>query len=229
VFSAFRTHFLPKNSNVNDCRMRDHLDRFCAEEINVEELAEAYPSCACEQAVSPIDSPGKVKPEEVLRLLLTSPSHLKVKKSADLNKRKFRVVDLARAYKVGLSVVRLSHASKKELIYTAEKLHKIQMNARGDEGGLVGAVDFPVEAVRTCIAPHVPLCVYETPLDYTNASGYLRRSHGDVVNSMTGMSDEEQKATREVIYNQIKEHGTVLNIEDVIDFDMLGFIPKAAM
>jgi hypothetical protein len=222
-------HFLPKNSAVNGCRLRDGLDRFCAEEINVEELALAYPSCACEQAVSPTDSPGKVKPEEVLRLFLTSPSHLKVKKSADLNKRKFKVADLTRAYQVGLSVVRLSHASEQELIYTAEQLHKIQVDAWGDKGGLVGAVDFPVEAVRACTTLHVPMCVHETPLDYTDASGYLRSSHADVVNSMTSMSDEEKKASKEVIYNQIKELGTVLNIEDVKDFDMSGFIPKAAM
>lgn len=209
--------------------MRDALDKFCAREIDVEELAEAYPSCACEHAESPAGSPGKVMPKEVLRLFLTSPSHLKVSKPADLNKRKFRVADLARAYKVGLSVVRLNHASEHELIYTAKKLNEIQVSANGDKGGLVGAVDFPVEAVRACSAPHVPMCAHETPLDYTDPTGYLRPSHGDVVNSMSGMSDEERKASREVIYNQIIQQGEVKNIEDVKDFDMSDFIPKAAM
>lgn len=209
--------------------MRDRLDSFCAEKLNVEQLAAAYPYCACEEAVSPVGGPGKVMSGEVLRLFLTSPSHLKVKKPADLTKRKFRVNDLTRAYGVGLSVVRLSHASQKELTYTAKKLHEIQMKARGNSGGLVGAVDFPVEAVRNCIDPHLPMCAHETPLDYTGASGYLRPSHGDVVNSMTGMSDEAQKASREVIFNQIMKQGTVKNIEDVKDFDMSSFIPKAAM
>lgn len=221
--------FLPKYKDVSDYRMRDSLDKFCAEVFSVEELAAAYPSCACEQAEPLVGSPGRVMPEEVLRLFLTSPSHLKVKKPADMNKRKFRAADLTRAYKVGLSVVRLNHAVKDELIYTARQLHEIQVNKNGDKGGLVGTVDFPVEAVRACSAPHVPMCVHETPLDYTDASGYLRPSHGDVVNSMSGMSDEEQKASREVIYNQIIKQGTVKNIEDVKDFDMSSFIPKAVM
>lgn len=167
-------------------------------------------------------------PKEMLRLFLTSPSHLKVRNPADLSKRKFRAADLTRAYKVGLSIVRLDHVSQEELIYTAKKLHEIQVNANGDKGGLVGAVDFPVEAVRTCKAPQVPMCAHETPLDYTS-TGYLRPSHGDVVNSMTGMTDEDQKASREVIYNQIIKQGAVKNIEDIKDFDMSGFIPKAAM
>ncbi|SEQ34821.1 hypothetical protein SAMN04488092_1067 [Thalassovita taeanensis] len=209
--------------------MRDGLDKFCSLEINVEELAATYPSCACEQAEPLAGSPGRVMPKEVLRLFLTSPSHLKVKKPADLIKRKFKAADLVRAYRVGLSVVRLDHALEDELIYTARKLHEIQVNANGDKGGLVGAVDFPVEAVRACSASHVPMCVHETPLDRTDTSGYLRPSHGDVVNSMSGMSDEEQKASREVIYNQIIKQGAVKDIEDVNDFDMSIFIPRAAM
>jgi len=208
--------------------MRKVLDKFCAKELNVEELAAAYPSCACEQAESPFGCPGRVMPEEVLRLFLTSPSHLRVKKPTDLNKRKFKVADLARAYKVGLSVVRLNHASNEELIYTAKKLHEIQVDLNGDKGGLVGAVDFPVEAVRACSTPHVPMCAHETPLDYTKAAGHLRPSHCDVVNSKAGMSDEEQKASREVIYNQIIRQGAVKNIEDVKDLDISGLIPKAA-
>lgn len=209
--------------------MRGDLEKFCAQEINVEELAAAHPSCACEHAESPVGSPGRIMPKEVLRLFLTSPSHLKVKKSADLNKRKFRAADLARAYKVGLSIVRLNHASEEELIYTAKHLHKIQVDSNGDKGGLVGAVDFPVEAVRNCSAPQVPMCAYETPLDYTEPTGYLRPSHGDVVNSLSGMTDEEQKASREVIYNQIMKQGEVKNIEDIKDFDISAFIPKAAI
>ena len=89
-------------------------------------------------------------------------------------------------------------------------------------------MDFPVEAVRNCCAPHVPMCAHETPLDYTDSEGYLRPSHGDVVNSASGMSDEEQKASRDVIFNQIMKQGTVMNVEDIKDFDMSGFIPKAA-
>jgi len=42
------------------------------------------------------------------------------------------------------------------------------------------------------------------------------------------MSDEEQKASRDVIFNQIMKQGTVMNVEDIKDFDMSGFIPKAA-
>ncbi|NVK54671.1 MAG: hypothetical protein HWE26_03590 [Alteromonadaceae bacterium] len=209
--------------------MRDDLDKFCAQKIDVEELASAYPSCACEQADSPVGSVGRIMPQELLRLFLTSPSHLRVRKPADLNKRKFRPTDLTRAYKVGLSIVRLEHASEEELTYTAKQLNDIQVNANGDKGGLVGAVDFPVEAVRTCSPPHVPMCAHETPLDYREPTNYLRPSHGDVVNSKAGMTDEEQKASREVIYNQIIKQGVVKNIEDVKDFDMSEFIPKAAM
>lgn len=209
--------------------MRNSLDRFCAQELDVEELAAAYPSCACEKAESPAGSPGRVMPEEALRLFLTSPSHLKVKKPADLNKRKFRATDLKRAYKGGLSVVRLRHASKEELIYTAAKLHEIQVNAAGDTGGLVGAVDFPVEAIRVCTAPYVPMCAHETPLDYTDGIGYLRPSHCDVVNSKSGMSDEEKKASRDLIYNQIVAQGAIKDIEDITEFDMSDFVPKAAV
>ncbi len=43
------------------------------------------------------------------------------------------------------------------------------------------------------------------------------------------MSDEEQKASTEVIYNQILDQGAVMNISDVKDFDMSSFIPKAAI
>jgi len=46
---------------------------------------------------------------------------------------------------------------------------------------------------------------------------------------MAGMSDELQKASREVIYNQNLERGAVKNVTDIKDFDMSGFIPKAAM
>lgn len=209
--------------------MRQALDRFCDGLIDVEGLAAEYPSCSCETAETPEGSPGKVTNEEIVRLFLTSPTHLKVKKPADMAKRKFRATDLKRAYNVGLSVCRLSHASVEELRHTAANLHGIQVDANGDKGGLVGVADFPVEAVRSCPAPHVPMCVHETPLDRQEASVYLRPSHADVVNSQSGMNDEDQKASREVIFNQIMKQGAVRDIKDVSDFDMTEFVPKTGL
>ena len=206
------------------------LDRFCDEKIDVDGLAAEFPHCACENADTPDGSPGIVADKEMVRLFLTSPSHLRVKKPADMAKeRKFRPADLKRAYNVGLSVCRLSHASSEELRHTMAILHDIQVAANGKIGGLVGVADFPVTAVRSCPDPHVPMCVHQTPLDHQRGAVYLRPSHADVVNSQSGMSDEAQKASRDIIFNQIMDQGEVLGIKDVSGIDMTSFAPKTGL
>jgi len=213
---------------MSDEEMRGALDQFCSHELTVESLAGKFPACKCEQAKSPEGSPGPVECDELLRLFLTSPTHLRIKSAADLNKRAFRAADLKRAYSVGLSVCRLRHASKDELEYTARNLYKIQTANNGELGGLVGAVDFPAAAVRSCPDDFVPLCAHETPLDSKPDGGFFRPSHSDVVNSLSGMTPEEQKASRDIIYNQVIQKGSVKKAADVADFKLTDFIPKNA-
>lgn len=209
--------------------LREALNQLCAGDIDVDGLASACPNCICESAPSPTGSPGPIINGEVLRLFLTSPTHVRVKQPADLAKRPFRAADLKRAYSVGLSVCRLAHASQEELAYTANQLCEVQRASNGDLGGVIGAVDFPVTSVRTCPVEIVPLCAYETPLDPRPEGGYLRASHGDVVNSRNGMSPEEQKASRDVIFNQIVESGKIRKADQIDDFTIADYLPKTAV
>ena len=108
-------------------------------------------------------------------------------------------------------------------------LYDIQVAAKGEIGGLVGIADFPVTAVRSCPDSHVPMCVHQTPLDHQMGAVFLRPSHADVVNSQSGMSDEAQKTSRDIIFNQIKKQGEVLDIKDVSGIDMTPFAPKTGL
>lgn len=109
-------------------------------------------------------------------------------------------------------------------------LFEFQVSRDPQFGGILGVYDFPASAVR-----HIgqetdahPLCMVETPLDLDRIGNFERPSHADIVNSKAGMTDEERKASRETIYNQIKLLGSQLHSEQVTDVDLVRFIPIAA-
>ena len=207
---------------------RKLIEEFSAGCLTVEELAEATPGCACESAALVAGSYGPVSDAETLRFFLTSRSDVDVKKASQLKNRPFKVTSLKKAYTVGLSVCRLTHATCEELEYTAGKLHDIQSENHGEYGGVVGVVDFPVKAVRRCPEPIAPMCVLETPLDANPEGGFCRPSHADVVNSKSGMTEEEKKSSREIIYNSICELGVQTRSENVADCDLHRFLPEVA-
>lgn len=210
------------------CPLRKALNEFSEEKLEVEDLAREFPNCQCEAAVSPNGSPGPVSKGEMLRLYLTAPSHLRVKNPDDLKKRAFKVASLKRAFAKGLSVCRLDRASPAEIAHTQESLHSVQVDINGDCGGLVGAIDFPVDCVRSCPDGTAPLCAYETPLDIQEDGSYLRPSHCDLVASIGGLSDEEKKASRDIVFNQMNQIGRLRDHRPDGEFDISTLVPKAA-
>lgn len=204
---------------------RELIEEFSAGRLTVEDLAEAMPECACEGAAPVEGSPGPVSDDETLRFFLTSRSDVDGKRESQLKKRPFKAAALKKAYTVGLSVSRLEHASREELEYTAGLLHGIQVEKSGEYGGVVGVVDFTAKAVRQGSEPSVPMCVLETPLDKNLEGGLSRPSHADVVNSKAGMTEEEKKSSREIIYNAICQIAAKVRSEDVADCNLLEFLP----
>ena len=212
---------------MSECEMRDTLDLFSARQIDAEDLSKKYPACACEKATSPKGSPGPIDDQEWVRLFLLSPTHLSLKKPSDLNKTMFRVRHLKNAYGRGLSICRLEHARKSEMEYTACSLSRIQKKSNNNAGGVIGVVDFPIRSIRKCPNGCTHLCAYETPLEFDNEGNYLKPSHGDLVNSKSGMSDVDKNASRRVLFNQIISCGEVKKPEQIDDFDVSPYLPKS--
>jgi len=145
--------------------IRNALDEFSTGDLDVEGLAAAHPDCACEAAAPVTGSHGPVTGDETLRFFLASRSDVDGKRASQLKSRPFKVASLKKAYSVGLSVCRLSRTNRRELEHTAHLLHEIQSAKDGEYGGVLGVVDFPVEAVRQCPNPAAAMCVLETPSD----------------------------------------------------------------
>ena len=49
------------------------------------------------------------------------------------------------------------------------------------------------------------------------------------MNSRNGMSPEEQKASRDVIFNQIVESGKIRKADQIDDFSIADYLPKTAV
>ena len=209
-----------------DVVRRSDLDSFCKGEIDVEELARRHPNCGCEEATSSKGSPGPVQLDENVRLFLTSRSDIEGKRKAQREKRPFRALSLQKAFSNGLSVVRLWYADRDELEYTASLLHAFQSKRDSKHGGVLAVVDFPVKAVRDCADPEARMCVFETPLEKNGQASFKRPSHADVAHSLGGLPDHSKKAKRDIIYNQIIEHGIQKNAEDVEGCNLAQFLPR---
>lgn len=205
---------------------RIDLTRFSKQEIGVGELIQLHPACACEKAISPDGSHGPVQNNELLRFFITSRSDVDLKRQPGLaTNRPFKVASLKKAYSNGLSVCRVEHASEKEVVHTAKLIYDNQVANDKTYGGLIAVVDFPADAVRSCPAGVLPMCVHETPLDPDEVGDYSRPSHADIVSSAEGASDVERKHSREAIYNQIQELAQHIAIEDVDIPNLEPYLP----
>ncbi len=205
---------------------RKLLDEFCGGKLDVEELAEKAPECGCESAATVAGGHGPISDDELLRLFLTSRVDLDIKdRPSFVNRRPFKPVHLKKAYKTGLSVYRLAHASRDEIKLAAQILYKNRSEKEGDYGGILGVVDFPAKAVRNCAKEITPMCVLDTPLDSDGNNGFRRPSHADITNSKPGMSPEQQKISREIIFNNIQQLMTQTNADDLRDCDIREYLP----
>ena len=77
-----------RSSSQVDSSTRLALDMFCDEKIDVNGLVAEFPLCACENAATPDGSPGIVADKEMVRLFLTSPSHLRGKETGRYGEEK---------------------------------------------------------------------------------------------------------------------------------------------
>lgn len=205
---------------------RESLDAFCKQDLTVEDLAAKYPGCLCETAAPVEGSPGPVGDEETLRLFLTSPSDIEGKRRSQRERRPFRQGSLQKAFTKDLSIVRIDFATAQEVEYSAGLLYQYQSGRDPLHGGLLSVMDFPVRAVRGCADFEPEFCVLETPLEMQEDGSFLRPSHGDVVNSKSGLSLEQQKAKREVVFNRIVQLGQLRRAEDVADSDLAQYLPQ---
>ncbi len=205
---------------------RADLDRFCDQELDVEDLALKNPKCACEGAQSPSGSPGPVKNAERVRLFLVSTSDIRGQQRVQREQRPFKVQSLKRALTTGLSVVRLSQASAEEIEYSASLLYDFQSERDPEHGGLLSAIDFPVSIVRMEINDLGSMCVFETPCEPQEDGSFRRPSHADIVNSVHGMVEEAKKVKLEILRNRIQKHGNQRHVEDMTDCNLVPFLPK---
>lgn len=203
---------------------------FVAGKVDVEGLATIAPNCRCEAAAPVLGGHGRVRDEEVLRMFLVSRSDIDLNVAPErlknlVRNRPFKAHSLKRAYKDGMSVYRMHHASPKEIEYAARILFDIAVKSSGEHGGVLGIIDFPAASVRYPQAGGTPMCVLDTPEDLEPSGVYLRPSHADVVNSQSGMSADQLSAARSLLYNQIVRVGQKINAEAVADCDLSPFLP----
>lgn len=206
---------------------RELLDKLHRGEIDADQLAMLSPDCGCEAAAPVAGGFGQVRAGERLRYFLTARSDVDIyREPARAKSRPFRAANLGEAFKRGLSVCRLGHATKEELERTARIIYEQRRKVAGKWGGILAVVDFPVEAVRVAPDPRVRMCVLDTPMDQMERGWFARPSHADIVQSRANLSHEERIKYRTDIYNQIITVMQKTNSEDVKDCDLLPFIPK---
>ena len=116
---------------------------------------------------------------------------------------------------------------KVAVVVRSVRLFEFQAAKSPEFGGVLAVIDFPVEAVRESPGLQPVFCVLETPLDLLPSGGFERPSHADIVSSVHNMSEVEQKACREIVYNQIKSQGKKTNSEDVTDCNLVQYLPSA--
>lgn len=157
---------------------RRFLDQWSERGGDVQELAEAYPNCGCEDADAAEGGFGPVSNDETLRFFVLATSHIDRK-----NKKKFRAASLQRLFKSGLSTCRLDHSSSEEIRRTAVILSDLMRKQSPQRGGIMGAVDFNCGVVRELTSEDglLSICVVDTPLDRQSDGSFLRPAHADLV------------------------------------------------
>jgi hypothetical protein len=206
------------------------LDQFSESAIDVDQLAAAAPNCACEAASSPEFGCGQVEDGEQVRFFICSRSDVDLKNKPKLvHTRPFTTASLKKAYKDGLSVCRLNHATRPELNYTANMLFEIHVRKDAQYGGVLGVLDFSVDLVRRPPGNIDRMCVLETPEDPKPDGGFFRPSHADVVFSISGLDAVRQKENRDIFHNVLVKSGIQKRSEDVSDCDIIDFLPKVAL
>ncbi|BDW98098.1 hypothetical protein MACH10_37830 [Thalassospira tepidiphila] len=198
---------------------RKFLDKWIESKGTASDLASRYPDCACEQATaSPKNGLGPVEDTEILRYFYVSRSDgdLKSRKRLQPTPRMFD-----RAFKGGMSVVRLQHASREEVYHTADELSGYQKSLYGNEfGGILGVADFSALAMRIEYETEQRMCcVLDTPLDN-------KPSHADVVYNLPDIPREDQPDIRNRIFNSAKIPECYKTVDDVEDVDLKPFLPS---
>ena len=196
---------------------RKILNSFSIGEIKSSKLAAEYPNCICENADSPVGSPGKVTDDELLRIFLTS-SYKRVNTCEGLVDKSitdlFKVRSLYRVFSDGLSAYRLNFVSEQELIYSVEVLYDslTKDTTNKNSGGVYGSIDIGVGEIRNAAKSVVPFCVYETPQDPISGKGFKRPSHVDILwADSLELNEDDQSACEDLLYNVIEEL-TTLNL-----------------
>lgn len=203
---------------------REYLDYWSTERQHVDQLANRYPGCSCEDAATAEGGHGPVDDTEILRYFVMSRFDQDLAKG----KRSWRPAVLSKIFKKGLSVCRLNRATREEVEYTASILHENAVQKDLEHGGVVAVLDFPCSAVRALREEGERLCcVVDTPLDPLPGGGFRRPSHADVVHSGVITDDQQKILMRLKIYNGINAEQNTTPAPDVKDCDLSPFIPNS--
>ena len=199
-------------SQVKDgAEYRKILNSFSIGKITSSKLADDYPDCICENADSPVGSPGKVSDDETLLIFLTS-SYKKINTCDGLVGKSitdfFKVRSLERVFSDGLSAYRLNFLTQQELLYSVgvlyDSLTKNKLNK--NSGGVYGSFEISVGDIRSIAKSVVPFCVYETPQEPISGEKFKRPSHVDILWAASlELNEDDQSICEELLYNVIEE------------------------
>lgn len=187
-------------------------------------ISEAYPNCTCETAAAADGGFGEVRDQEFLRLFIVSRTNFDLKSK----KPKAKPSLVEKAFRDGVSVYRVDHATATELEFSAQLIYKGAVKSDPDYGGIVGVCDFCCASVRK-IAEIKPrdFCVLETPLDPVLEGGYKRPSHADIVHAGPALDDKTRLALRMVLFNTLYSPDSFKNALSIRDCDLSRFTAKA--
>ncbi|MFC5737730.1 hypothetical protein [Sinirhodobacter huangdaonensis] len=202
---------------TDDEHKRAYLD-WWKENGDAAHMATSFPYCGCETADPVLGGFGPINDEERLRYFAVSRSDIDLKRSP---KKSITSSIFKRCFKSGMSVCRLTHASRAELNFSAQILHEYQVREHGEFGGVLGVVDFAAVAARRPAGSIEQICcVVDTPLSERNA-------HADVVSSKIVDEPEVQTSLRLLLFNAIGGVKAFVPVAEVTDCDLLAFRPAA--
>jgi hypothetical protein len=184
---------------------------------NADTMSRDHPNCRCEDAAPSSGGHGPVEDAERLRFFVTSRTDIDLKRRPN---KPITPAILSRMFEQGKSSYRLEKAGREELEFGASLLYEYFSEKEGENGGILGVVDFAAELVRCTEEGARACCVFDTPIHPE------RPSHADIVYAAGKPEDEEdRRKARDAVFNRIGGTSAFVKSADVTDCNLLRYLP----
>ena len=199
-------------------KKREYLDNWSGLD-KVEKINNDYPNCGCESAAATQNGHGSIENCEILRYLACTTSDIKQKTVSN-----FRITPaiFSRIFTKGVSIIRMDYATFDELNLTAKIQYDIHSHSdkSGDNGGVVGVVDFTAKDIRFPKGNDKQVCcIFDTPANN-------RISHADIICSLNNLSDIKKNRIMMDLFKKIGGESAFTVYTCVVDFKIDDYIPN---